>query len=95
MTTDILPGIFDLYVECGKYDGVEAWCTLVQVCWKWRNIVLESPGRLNLRIRYHPTTRVREKLRIWSTMPVVLSQYDDEFLGRGGQGPSRRGLGTE
>jgi F-box-like len=83
MTIDILPEdvlleIFDFYVDpARKYDGIEVWCTLVHVCRKWRNVVLESPLRLNLRIRCHPTTPVREKADIWPALPIVLEQYDE------------------
>jgi hypothetical protein len=85
VTIDILPEdvlleIFDLYVDpTRKYDGLEAWCTLVHVCRKWRNIVLSSPRRLNLRIRCHPTTPVREKVDIWPALPIVLAQCDDDW----------------
>ena len=85
MTINILPEevlleIFDLYVDSTrKYNGVEAWCTLVHVCRKWRNIVLESPLRLNLRIHCHPAKPVREKLDKWPALPVVLAQYDEEW----------------
>jgi hypothetical protein len=67
VTINILPGdvlleIFDFYVDpTRKYDGLEAWCTLVHVCRKWRNIVLESPLRLNLRIRCYPATPTRSR----------------------------------
>ncbi|KAI0279655.1 hypothetical protein BGY98DRAFT_411475 [Russula aff. rugulosa BPL654] len=52
------------------------WCTLVHVCRKWRNIVLESPLRLNLRIRCHPPIPVREKLDTWPTSLIVVDQYN-------------------
>lgn len=85
VTIDILPeevllDIFDLYVDptrdCYR---VEIWCTLVHVCRKWRNIVLESPLRLNLRIRCHPAIPAREKLDIWSDLPVVVAQYGEDW----------------
>jgi hypothetical protein len=86
VTIDILPEdvlleIFDFYVDpTRKEEGLEAWCTLVHVCRKWRNIVLESPHRLNLRIRCHPgTTPVREKLDNWPALPIVLAQYDEDW----------------
>jgi hypothetical protein len=50
----------------------------VHVCRKWRNVVLESPLRLNLRIRCYPTTSVREKLDVWPALPIVLAQFDDD-----------------
>jgi hypothetical protein len=83
VTIDILPEdvlleIFDLYVDPTEKDfGLEAWCTLVHVCRKWRNIVLESPLRLNLRIRCYPTTPMKEKLDIWPALPIALEQYDE------------------
>jgi hypothetical protein len=85
VTIDILPEdvlleIFDLYVDpTRKYDQLETWCTLVHVCWKWRNIVLESPLRLNLRIHCHPTTPVREKLDIWPAFPIALQQIGGDW----------------
>ena len=83
MTIDILPEdvlleIFDFYVDpTRKYDGPEEWFTLVHVCRKWRNIVLGSPRRLNLRIRCDPSTPAKEKLNIWPALPIVLAQYDE------------------
>ena len=85
MTIDILPEdvfleIFDHYVDPTRISaGIEAWCTLTQVCRKWRNIVLESPHRLNLRIRCHPAKPVREKLDIWPDLPIFLAQCDEEW----------------
>ncbi|KAI0264790.1 hypothetical protein BGY98DRAFT_1103332 [Russula aff. rugulosa BPL654] len=78
VTIDILPEevlleVFDFYVDPTRsYGGEEAWCTLVHVCRKWRNIVLESPLRLNLRIRCHPETPVREKLDTWPTSLITI-----------------------
>jgi hypothetical protein len=85
VTIDILPEdvlleIFDLYVDpTRKHGGLEAWCTLVHVCRKWRTVVLESPLRLNLRLCCHLTTPVREKLDIWPALPIVLAQYDKDW----------------
>jgi hypothetical protein len=78
---DVLLEIFDLYVDPTQgYDGlIEEWCTLVHVCRKWRNIVLESPLRLNLRIRCHPATPAREKLDILPALPIVLAQYLEDW----------------
>jgi hypothetical protein len=85
VTIDILPEdvlleIFDLYVDpTRKYDGPEAWYTLVHVCRKWRNVVLESPLRLNLRFHCDPTTPVSEMVDIWPTLPIVLAKYYDKW----------------
>jgi hypothetical protein len=80
VTIDILPDdvlleIFDFYVDpTSTRNKLETWCTLVHVCRKWRNIVFESPLRLNLRIPCHPTTPVREKLGIWPSFRIVITQ---------------------
>lgn len=77
---DVLLEIFDHYVDPTEIDdGIEAWCTLVQVCRKWRIIVLESPLRLNLRIRYHPAKPMKEKLDIWPTLPIFLAPDENEW----------------
>ena len=77
---EVLLEVFDFYVDpTRRYDGVEAWCTLVHVCRKWRNIVFDSPLRLKLRIRCHPGIPVREKLDIWPALPVFLAQYDEDW----------------
>src|ERR1700755_305448 len=78
LTKDVLLKIFDHYVDLTqKYYRIEAWCTLVHVCRKWQNIVLESPCHLNLQIHCHPIIPVREKLDIWPALPIALEQYND------------------
>ena len=74
--------IFSFYVE-KAYDAcdldevfgikrLEAWCTLVHVCQKWRNLVFASPRRLNVRLVCTSRTPVREMLNIWPTLPIVV-----------------------
>ena len=76
---DVLLEVFDHYADPTEvYDGIEAWCTLAQVCRKWRTIVLESPLRLNLRIRCHPAKPMKEKMDIWPALPIFLAQYENE-----------------
>ena len=80
--------IFSLYVEeayeACDLDGafeiklLEAWCTLVHVCQRWRNLVFVSPRRLNLRLVCTSGTPVREMLNIWPTLPIVVQA---QFLG--------------
>ena len=75
--------MFSLYVEeayeACDLDGVfgikqlEAWCTLVHVCQRWRTLVFASPRRLNLRLVCTSGTPVREMLNIWpTTLPIVV-----------------------
>ena len=88
VTIDMLPDvalleIFHFYVkERGIW--IESWHTLVHVCREWRNIVFESPRRLNLRLLCRPSTPVREMLGMWPPLPIVMSieVYDFEWLGK-------------
>jgi hypothetical protein len=56
----------------------EAWYTLVQVCQKWRNIVFNSPRRLNLRLVCKAGTPVKEMLDIWPTLPIIVVWSEDQ-----------------
>ena len=83
MTIDVLPDvalleIFEFYV----YEAwEEEWQTLVQVCRKWRYIVLGSPRRLNLRLYCRARTPVREKLDVWPLLPIAILGYDHQTWG--------------
>ena len=68
---EILLAIFDF---CADEDDVlkediEAWQTLVHVCRRWRNVVFDSPRRLNLRLVCTSRTRA---LDIWPALPVFI-----------------------
>jgi hypothetical protein len=82
---DMLPdvallNIFDFYlkdeyfVPIAQIDKppIEVWRTLAHVCRKWRNIVFESPRRLDLRVCCRPSTPVREMLDIWPNLPIIV-----------------------
>jgi hypothetical protein len=76
VTIDVLPGlalleIFDFYMH-EALAGVEAWHTLVHVCRKWRNIVFDSPRRLDLRLYYSASRPVMEMLDVWPPFPIVI-----------------------
>jgi len=78
VTIDMLPDvplleIFDCYLH--ESGGLEAWRTLVHVCRKWRNLVFGSSNRLNLRLVCTPRRRVREMLKIWPPLPIVIFPY--------------------
>ena len=51
------------------------WHILGHVCQRWRQIVLASPHRLNLRILCRRGTPVRKLLNIWPAFPIVLAYY--------------------
>ena len=74
VTIDKLPDvalleIFDFYVDEAR---IEAWCTLVHVCRKWRSVVFGSPRRLNLRLYCEARTPVRKMLNVWPLLPIVI-----------------------
>ena len=48
LPSEVLLKIFSCYVEESHIGGV--WHTLAYVCRRWRNIALDSPLRLNIRI---------------------------------------------
>jgi len=53
--------------------ATEAWQELVHVCRRWRNLVFESPRRLNLRLYCTPTTPARDTLDVWPALPLIVS----------------------
>ena len=76
---DILHRIFDFYV-CIRTphepkEGIEAWQSLVHVSRRWRNLVFQSPRRLNLQLLCTPQTPTRDKLDIWPAFPLIVKGY--------------------
>ena len=73
---DILLEIFDFYLNLSELyrgkRGIEAWQSLVHVCRRWRNLVLGSPRRLNLRLICTPQTSVKDTLDVWPTFPLLV-----------------------
>ena len=65
---DALLEIFDFYIEA----EVGAWQSLVHVCRRWRNLVFESPLRLNLQLCCTPETLARNTLDVWPAFPLIL-----------------------
>ena len=56
------------------------WHILVHVCRRWRQVIFESPHRLNLRIFCTYRTPVRKNLGIWPAFPIVLELYSRTSL---------------
>ena len=73
---DVLLEIFDFYLK--EYStvrterDVEAWQMLAHVCRRWRNLVFESPRRLNLQLCCTPEAPVRDALDIWPALPLIV-----------------------
>ena len=73
---DVLLENFDLYVDqAPKDDEIEAWHTLVHVCQKWRNVVFESPHRLNISLVRTARKPVRQMLATRPPLPIVVKQH--------------------
>ena len=80
---DVLLGIFDFYVDTisQPYDSsdpyilqseIEEWQLLVQVCRRWRSLVLGSPHRLNLRLYCGLETPAKDALDVWPPLPLIV-----------------------
>ena len=78
VTIDILPDdvlleIFDFYVvQANVFIPDNRWQTLAHVCRKWRNVIFESPSRLNLQLACSERTPVRETLDVWPLLPIII-----------------------
>jgi hypothetical protein len=84
LSDDVLLEIFDSYRKIPFYhlfrvQVVWSWRSLAHVCRRWRQIILESPHRLNLQIFCTEKTPAGKNLRIWPTLPIVI-KYN--YMGR-------------
>ena len=73
---DVLLAMFDFCareIEVGRKQ--QAWQTLVQVCRRWRSLVLESPGSLNLQLICTSRTPARDMLDVWPPLPLVITSF--------------------
>jgi hypothetical protein len=51
------------------------WYRLVQICRRWRNLVLGSPIYLNLHLLCNEKTPVRDMLHIWPRLPILVRSH--------------------
>jgi F-box-like len=81
---DVLLGIFDFYTKMSSpyrdKTGVEAWQSLVHVCRRWRNLVFQSPRRLNLQLYCTPETPAKDTLDVWPALPLIVQGFMDLCL---------------
>ncbi|KAH9171740.1 hypothetical protein EDB89DRAFT_2070510 [Lactarius sanguifluus] len=77
---NVLLEVFDFYRSDHHYarGPVWNWRLLVHVCQTWRQIVLASPHRLDLKIHCTYGTPVRKNLRIWPAFPIII-RYGDPW----------------
>lgn len=83
---DVLVYIFKFYLD--QPWEIDAWHTLVHVCWRWRYVVFASPRYLNLRLLCTPRRPVMVALNIWPALPLVI-----EFVAEVKQPPAQ-GMGN-
>jgi hypothetical protein len=78
---DILPDnilleIFDFYRKDHHYFygrvNIWRWRFLVHVCRRWRQVIFESPQRLDLQIYCSDKTPVKKNLGIWPAFPIAI-----------------------
>ena len=71
---NVLLEVFNTYRQISQdpEDRPWKWGTLIQVCQKWRNIVLASPRRLDLWLLCTHRTPVRRTLDYWPSLPIVI-----------------------
>ena len=72
---DVLLDIFDFCLDRPRelyIDRIKMWQRLVHVCGRWRDIIFQSPRRLNLQILCTIRTPAREMLGIWPTLPLTV-----------------------
>ncbi|KAN0138706.1 hypothetical protein V8E53_003694 [Lactarius tabidus] len=60
------------------------WCPLMHVCRRWRQIIFESPRRLDLQILCTKGNRFKESLGIWPDFPIAIDDNRSRpgFTGR-------------
>jgi hypothetical protein len=83
---DVLLDIFDFHVATYQdldfievlFHGLDTkkkiqwWKSLVQVCRRWRDLVLGSPRRLNLQICCTPSRSAGKSVDVWPTLPLLI-----------------------
>ena len=88
VTIDMLPDdvLLDIFDFCLKeppyfiqdwshtrsYSRTRTWQKLVHVCRRWRDVVFQSPRRLDLQICCTTSTPVKEMPNIWPTLPLIV-----------------------
>jgi len=78
LSDDILLEIFDFCSSISSFydsEDVWDWHILVHVCQRWRQVVFDSPLRLNLQLRCTNGTPVRKNLDIWPNLPIIIDYY--------------------
>ena len=83
LPSHVLLDVFDFYrlLLWNQWDEVWKWQTLAHVCSRWRQIVFESPRRLDLRLTCTGRKIVREMLDAFPNFPININyQHNPQSL---------------
>ena len=76
LPNNVLLEIFNFYLNDHlQVINSQWWILLVHVCQIWRQVIFDSPHRLNLQIHCTHGTPVKEHLGIWPAFPIVIDYY--------------------
>ena len=88
---NVLLEIFDFYGDDPEskiailFSNTWRWDTLTQVCRRWRQVIFESPRRLDLRLICSDTTPTSSSLDIWPPLPITVMRLSSHpQMGEGG-----------
>jgi hypothetical protein len=74
---NVLLEIFNFYRN--HRSNSQWWNLLVHVCQSWRQVIFESPHRLDLKIRCTYGTPVKKDLGIWPAFPIAIDYYREKM----------------
>ena len=72
---DVLLDIFDFCLDQPRvlyFERIKTWQRLVHVCGRWRDVIFQSPRRLDLQLLCALRTPAREMLGIWPALPLTV-----------------------
>ena len=71
---DVLLEIFNFYQDdrANRKEFGWGWIILVQVCRRWRQLIFESPRRLDIQLVCTPTTPTKGLLEFWPHFPIIV-----------------------
>jgi F-box-like len=69
---DVLREIFKSYLDESPRFRWFSWCTLAQVCQRWRYVIVASPRYLDLHIVCTTSRPVRDLISGWPALPIAI-----------------------
>jgi F-box-like len=74
---DVLREIFKSYLDESPRFRWFSWCTLAQVCQRWRHVIVASPRYLDLQIVCTTSRPVRHLMSGWPALPIAILHTGD------------------